>query len=115
MAIDIDFDAAAAERFRIVADDDRVALALYRITEQALQNALKHGHATWARVALNLRDQPLLELIVEADGDAPSATRVAGNGTAIINAWLDDVGGNWSLAAGVASGSVFRASIALSR
>jgi len=111
MIVEVEFDPAAAERLRMVTDDDRVALAAYRLAEQALQNALKHGHASWARVVLNLRDRPQLELIVEADGDAPARNRVAGNGTAIINAWLDDVGGTWSLETGADGGSRFSAVI----
>ncbi|MGI9187271.1 MAG: hypothetical protein ACR2J9_07100, partial [Gaiellales bacterium] len=115
MVIDVEVDPAAAERFRIVGEGDRVALAVYRLVEQALQNALKHGNATRARVAVNLRDRADLELLVDADGDAPPAQRYPGNGTAIINAWLDDVGGRWSLAAGAAGGSRFAAQISLGR
>lgn len=111
MVVDVEFDPAAAERFRIVDEDDRVALAAYRLAEQALQNALKHGHGSRARVVLNLRDRPHPELVVESDGDAPASGRVAGNGTAIINAWLDDVGGRWSLEAGADGGSRFSAVI----
>ena len=111
MAIDIDFDAAAAERFRIVADDDSVALALYRITEQALQNALKHGHATRVRVDVELSSGSTVLLNIAADGTAPAAGAVPGNGTAIINAWLDDVGGQWGLLPADGGGSLFRATL----
>ena len=111
MAIDIDFDADAAERFRIVADNDSVALALYRITEQALQNALKHGNAKQARVGVELADGAAVQLTIAADGTPPDRGAAPGNGTAIINAWLDDVGGTWSLDAGGADGSRFRATI----
>ena len=111
MAIDIDFDAAAAERFRIVADDDSVALALYRITEQALQNALKHGHATRVRVDVELSSGSTVLLNIAADGTAPAAGAVPGNGTAIINAWLDDVGGQWGLLPADGGGSRFRATL----
>ena len=111
MAIDIGFDAAAAERFRIVADDDSVALALYRITEQALQNALKHGHATRVRVDVELSSGSTVLLNIAADGTAPAAGAVPGNGTAIINAWLDDVGGQWGLLPADGGGSLFRATL----
>jgi signal transduction histidine kinase len=113
MAVDVEFDDDAAARFRIVEEDDRIALALYRLVEQALQNALKHGGAGWAHVAIEMPAEHHVALTVEADGAAPSSTRVAGNGTAIINAWLGDVGGTWSLDAGEAGGSRFRAAIAL--
>ena len=111
MAIDIDFDAAAAERFRIVADNDSVALALYRITEQALQNALKHGNAKQARIGVELADRAAVQLTIAADGTAPGPGTSPGNGTAIINAWLDDVGGQWSLTPSDDGGSRFRATV----
>ena len=111
MAIDIDFDAAAAERFRIVADNDSVALALYRITEQALQNALKHGNAKQARIGVELADRAAVQLTIAADGTAPGPGASPGNGTAIINAWLDDVGGQWSLTPSDDGGSHFRATV----
>jgi signal transduction histidine kinase len=109
MAVHLDVDAAASERFRIVADDDRVALALYRITEQALQNALKHGQATQVDASVVMRDTQTVVLTLEADGAAPLAGSVPGDGTAIINAWLDDVGGTWTLTAGMGGGSRFLA------
>lgn len=111
MIVDIDVDAAAADRFRIVGDDDRAALAIYRLAEQALQNALKHGHASRARVVLSLAGRTGAQLVVEADGTAPSAQRIPGYGTAIVNAWLDDVGGQWTLTAREGGGSRFRAEI----
>lgn len=111
MAVDVDFDPAAAERFRIVGDDDRVALATYRLAEQALQNALKHGRATHARAVLTLTGTAGVKLVVEADGIAPSTQRIPGYGTAIINAWLDDVGGQWSLTPNEGGGSRFSAEI----
>jgi signal transduction histidine kinase len=111
MAVDVDFDVAAAERFRIVADDDRAALALYRITEQVLQNALKHGRATQARVDVQLSSGSTVLLNIAADGAAPAAGAAPGNGTAIINAWLDDVGGQWGLLPADGGGSRFRATL----
>ena len=50
-------------------------------------------------------------LLVTADGTAPARDRVAGNGTAIINAWLGDVGGTWALETAEGGGSRFRATI----
>jgi hypothetical protein len=111
MVVDVDFDVAAAERFRIVADDDSVALALYRITEQVLQNALKHGNAKQARIGVELADGAAVQLTIAADGTSPERGASAGNGTAIINAWLDDVGGQWSLTPSDDGGSRFRATV----
>lgn len=111
MAVEVEFTAVAADRYRVVQEDDRTALAAYRLVEQALQNALKHGTATRALVAVGLSEEERTLLSVEADGAEPASVRLAGNGTAIINAWLDDVGGSWSLDPGSAGGSSFRAAL----
>jgi adenine deaminase len=95
----------------IVTAHDRVALALYRITEQVLQNALKHGQATQARVDVQLSSGSTVLLNIAADGTAPAAGAAPGNGTAIINAWLDDVGGQWGLLPADGGGSRFRATL----
>jgi hypothetical protein len=50
-------------------------------------------------------------LLITADGLPPAGTGTTGNGTAIINAWLGDVGGTWSLDAGDDGGSRFWATI----
>lgn len=113
MHVEVAFDDAAAERFRIVDEDDRVALAVYRLTEQALQNALKHGGAAGAHVGVSVPSAHEAVVVVEADGAPPARERMAGNGTAIINAWLDDIGGSWSLDSAGDGGSCFRASLAL--
>ena len=88
-----------------------MALALYRITEQALQNALKHGHAKQARISVELADGAAVQLTIAADGTPPGRGAAPGTGTAIINAWLDDVGGRWSLTPSDEGGSRFRATV----
>lgn len=111
MAVDVEFCPAAAKRFRIVGEGDRMALAVYRLAEQALQNALKHGQAAMASVKVSVVTDGATQLLVEADGLAPPDDRVPGDGAAITNAWLDDVGGGWSLGAGERGGSCFCAVI----
>ena len=108
--VELAFDEAAAERFRMVRADDRTALALYRLAEQALQNALKHGRAQTARIDVALVGTGA-SIVVTADGSPPVELPVAGEGTAIVNAWVDDLSGTWSLAAGADGGSVFTAVI----
>jgi signal transduction histidine kinase len=110
MAVDVDFDAATAGRFRIVSGDDHVALALYRISEQVLQNAIKHGRATHAQVSVTQSSGAEVLLSIDVDG-APPAKVAPGNGTAIINAWLDDVGGQWGLLPADGGGARFRATL----
>ena len=108
--VELAFDEAAAERFRMVRGDDRAALALYRLAEQALQNALKHGRAQTARIDVALVGTGA-SIVVTADGSPPVELPVAGEGTAIVNAWVDDLSGTWSLVAGTGGGSVFTAVI----
>ena len=79
--------------------------------EQALQNALKHGRASTAHIRVSVSDGTPTTLLVTADSTAPARDRVAGNVTAIINAWPDDVGGTWSLDADESGGSSSRATI----
>ena len=47
---------------------DNVALCLYRIVQEALQNTLKHGHARSATVELNVDENGRLILTVSDDG-----------------------------------------------
>jgi signal transduction histidine kinase len=113
MTVGVHVDDAVADRYRQVVDDDRVPLAVYRIIEQTLQNALKHGRAVNARLDLRSTDGDVIHLTVTADGVAPlpEPQRHKGDGTAIINAWFDEVGGDWALDAGTDGGSVFRATV----
>jgi signal transduction histidine kinase len=104
MLIEVEVAAPAAERFRIVAPGDRLALAVYRIAEQGVQNALKHGAATRAVVEVSISPSGAARLVVRANGRPPGPRPVPGVGSAIISAWLDDVGGAWSL--GAAPGGV---------
>ena len=101
MPVTFDFPEQTEERFRPVGEQDETALALYRITEQVLLNALKHARATSVEVALTELLDGRVRLEITADGVPPETDVEAGTGTATINAWLDAVGGWWDL--GVAS------------
>ena len=63
------------------------------------------------RVDVELSSGSTVLLNIAADGTAPAAGAVPGNGTAIINAWLDDVGGQWGLLPADGGGSRFRATL----
>ena len=106
MKVEFAFDEASQERFRLPDDGDEEALALYRITEQGLQNALKHGRASFARVSLMGVGTSQIRLTITTNGEPPVANWQPGDGVAIINAWLDSVGGGWSLKAGPQGGAV---------
>ena len=106
MKVEFAFDEATQDRFRQPDDGDEEALALYRITEQGLQNALKHGRASFARVSLMGAGASQIRLTITTNGEPPIENWKPGDGVAIINAWLDSVGGGWSLRAGPQGGAV---------
>lgn len=99
MPVTFDFPEQIAERFRPVGNQDETALALYRITEQVLLNALKHARATSVEVALTELLDGRVRLEITSDGVPPETDAEAGTGTATINAWLDAVGGWWDMGA----------------
>lgn len=97
MPVAFDVTEAIVERFRPVGHQDETALALYRIVEQVLLNALKHARATAVRVALTQLDDGRVRLELTSDGVPTDANVEPGTGTATINSWLDAVGGWWEL------------------
>jgi signal transduction histidine kinase len=97
MKIDVEMTSSVRARFHPVGSPDQLALAVYRIAEQFVLNALKHGRSTWAHVRLEELADGRVRLTVDADGSPPSADAVPGAGSATINAWLDSVGGEWSI------------------
>ncbi|MCX6392584.1 MAG: hypothetical protein NTX95_08840 [Actinobacteria bacterium] len=105
MPVTFDFPEQIAERFRPVGDQDETALALYRITEQVLLNALKHARATSVEVALTELLDGRARLEITSDGVPPETDAEAGTGTATINAWLDAVGGWWDMGATSSGGT----------
>lgn len=105
MPVAFEFPEEIAERFRPVGDSDETALALYRITEQVLLNALKHARATSVTVALAQLPDGRVRLEIVSDGIPPDVEAEPGTGTATINAWLDAVGGWWDLGAAPEGGA----------
>ena len=98
MPVTFDVAESIVERFRPVGEQDEIALALYRIVEQVLLNALKHARATAVQVAFAQLDDGRVRLEITSDGMPPDAAAESGTGTATINSWLDAVGGWWELA-----------------
>ncbi|MCX6411189.1 MAG: hypothetical protein NTZ81_02340 [Actinobacteria bacterium] len=47
-----------------------------------------------------------IRLTITTNGEPPAENWQPGDGVAIINAWLDSVGGGWSLRAGPQGGAV---------
>lgn len=71
-------------------------LAAYRIVEQALLNAAKHGSA--GEVLVEIRElQDELRILVRNNGKPLEAGPVPGAGFAIIDEWVSQFGGDWTL------------------
>jgi glucose-6-phosphate-specific signal transduction histidine kinase len=71
-------------------------LACYRIIEQGLLNAAKHANATNVGIIVQELDDEL-KISVLNDGQAVPDQPVAGAGFAIIDDWVNQYGGTWSL------------------
>lgn len=97
-------------------EDDRLApnaeLALFRVTQEAVSNALKHGRATSIHVSL-ARTADGIQLSVTDDGRGPIlAGRLKGGlGVPGMRERLRQVGGNIAVASNEGFGTVVTASI----
>lgn len=101
MEVAFDFADGATEGL----EEPVVPLAAYRIVEQALQNALKHGAATRAIVRLERVEGGQLRVEVIADGASPPGDPEPGDGMRIIDSWIATAGGRWTLEAAPDGGS----------
>ena len=83
-----------------VAQRDKITeqqrLAIYRIVEQALLNAAKHGSPTNIEIIVNIQND-LIEIWVTNDGRELARQLVAGAGFAIIDAWVSQYRGQWTV------------------
>lgn len=74
----LELDLAAAERLR-----PRVETALFRITQEALTNVVKHADAKTVRIAFAWRERSVV-LTIDDDGRGYSPEGVAGDGFGLI-------------------------------
>ena len=109
MVVECAFDEAVIACYAATAEPQPSALAVYRVAEQALQNALKHGRAEHAWLSLTAAPDGACVLVIDADGETPVAEPVPGEGTRVIEAWMAEVGGTWELVARPGGGSRFSA------
>ena len=96
------------------------SLALYRIAEQALLNAVVHGAARNCVIRISVSEKPraqsLISLIIENDGQPLNdAAKHLGTGTAIIDAWVSKFDGSWTLANSETDGVVLTALLKLNQ
>jgi signal transduction histidine kinase len=74
--------------------DKQSAVQLYRIAQEAVNNAVKHGGPT--KVVLTLRDEPdrlVLEVRDDGQGTCPGGERAVGSGLRIMNYRARAIGG----------------------
>lgn len=90
-------DVVISCRHGVAARMPDLALALYRIVEQALLNAAVHGQATTCEVSISADRVGGVRLCVTNDGQPPGPAPAPGSGTAIIQAWVSRYNGEWSI------------------
>jgi signal transduction histidine kinase len=83
---------------RLAAIPQHVALNLYRIAQECLTNAMRHGSPTEVRLSVAHTESPTetIALSVEDDGggDAATLNRSPGNGMLGIRERIDSLGGS---------------------
>ena len=76
----------------VEAIDEELRLGIYRIIEQGVINAIKHGPAK--NVAITVRERAQGALYVEIKDDGPGCKNIgSGKGTIIIDSWVSKLGG----------------------
>ncbi len=76
----------------VEAIDEELRLGIYRIIEQGVINAIKHGPAK--NVTITVRERTQGALYVEIKDDGPGSTAISsGKGTVIIDSWVSKLGG----------------------
>ena len=101
-AMEVSIDVHVSVSLRIEQyEDNRSATGIYRICEQGLLNAAVHGHATECsiRVTLTARDELMLQLSDNGIGVQGESVQ-PGMGFSVISAWVETLGGHWSLGPG---------------
>jgi len=97
MEVSIDVHASVAHRIEQYDDSSR-ATGIYRICEQGLLNAAVHGLATECSIQLTLTARDELVLHLSDNGIGMQGKSVQpGMGFSVISAWVETLGGQWSL------------------
>ncbi len=92
-----------------------VALAVYRIVEQALLNAATHGRAQRVSIDVDLEESRIAITVHDDGRGLLPATTDMGLGSAVIETWTREFGGSWTLTNASAGGAVLRAELVTSR
>ena len=86
-------------------EDNNTATQLYRIAQEAITNAIKHGQASTIRVSLEARGQYLtLRIVDDGVGFSPAETNGDGMGLRIMSYRAGQVGAQFAVRPGPARG-----------
>ena len=87
--------------------DDEIKLGIYRIIEQGVINAIKHGPAANVQISAKQGIDGLLVIEVRDDGPGSKVVR-PGKGTVIIDSWVSKLGGIKEIESHPGSGFILR-------
>ncbi len=104
-AVEVTVDVA-----RDAVPDPNTRLALYRIIEQGLLNAVDHGRARHINISIQ-RIANTVDLRMTDDGTGLASGTASGFGSMLIDTWCRSLHGTWSLANGAGGGAVLRATL----
>lgn len=110
LRVRIAFDEASRSLLMSPVSPRRLVTAIYRVTEQALLNAVSHGEAARVEVVVTMSSPRELELSITDDGKGVVTGDITrGSGAAIMDAWCATVNGTWNLQPGSRIGAVVQA------
>jgi two-component system sensor kinase FixL len=89
----------------VLIEDNAIATHLYRIAQEAIHNAIKHGQATHVSVTLANSDEPTLTISDDGLGLPAELCSSKGMGVHIMNYRAGMIGGRLSIAASQGSGT----------
>ncbi len=89
-------------------------LACYRIVEQAVLNAVVHGHATECIIVVTVETDDTLVVEISDNGRGSSESgNVRGFGSAVLDSWCRVLNGSWTLDFPPGGGARLRATLSL--
>ena len=88
----------------------RIAMAIYRVLQEALTNVARHAHAKRIEVSV-LEGNGAIELLVRDDGTGFSGTGAQGHGLQSMHARIESIGGTLRIASRVGDGTQLQARV----
>ena len=112
--VDVHPDLDGIGAIAAVHTDESVRLTAYRIIEEALGNAHKHGMARAVDISLTVIGSDRMRCTVSDDGIGFTGTGTPGLGLRMIAMKVDEVDGTWSIGRGESGGTVLSVDLPLS-